>query len=67
MPPGEELVQCASKLDKILDIEMNMGQMLEDIERFLPKDKKIQFYGRSGGIVPSMDEVRNSILEMIRS
>ena len=65
--PDIELEKCARSVKKVLDIEMNTGQMVEDVQRVLPKDKIIKFYGRSGGIVPSMEEVRKTILDMIRS
>ncbi len=45
----------------VLDIEMSMGQMLEDVERVLKGKKPLEFYGRTGGIVPTPNEVKDKI------
>ncbi len=50
----------------VLTVEMSMGQMVEDIERIVANDKPVDFYGRTGGIVPTPDEVKEQIKEMIR-
>jgi 2-oxoglutarate ferredoxin oxidoreductase subunit alpha len=44
-----------------------MGQMLEDVERIVCGVKPIQFFGRTGGIVPTPDEVKVKIKDLIRS
>lgn len=52
---------------EILTIEMSMGQMVEDIERYVAGSKPVKFYGRTGGVVPTPDEVKEQIKEMIRT
>ena len=44
-----------------MTIEMSMGQMVEDVERIVGRDKPVKFFGRTGGIVPSPEEVMEQI------
>lgn len=46
---------------KFLVVEMNYGQMLEDIKLALSDDNTIVFYGEGGGWLPKYDEVVNII------
>jgi len=38
-------------------VEMNMGQMLEDVKLAVGDQTPVFFYGRTGGIVPSTNEI----------
>ena len=40
-----------------MSVEMSMGQMVEDVRCAMGRDKPVYFFGRSGGIVPSPEEV----------
>jgi 2-oxoglutarate ferredoxin oxidoreductase subunit alpha len=53
-------------IESILTVEMSMGQMLEDVQRIIAGAKPIRFFGRTGGIVPTPDEVKEQIKDMIR-
>jgi hypothetical protein len=44
---------------------MSMGQMVEDVERIVGREKPVNFFGRCGGIVPSPDEVINEVKRLI--
>lgn len=48
---------------KILTVEMNMGQMIEDV-RLALGDRRVDFYGRTGGVVPTPEEIFEKIKEM---
>jgi 2-oxoglutarate ferredoxin oxidoreductase subunit alpha len=50
---------------KVLDIEMSMGQMIDDVRLVAEGTRKIEFLGRAGGIVPSPDEVAEKIRELL--
>ncbi len=52
-------------IKSLLVVEMSMGQMIEDVERCLKGQKQIDFYGRTGGIVPSPNEVKDKIREIL--
>ncbi len=64
--PDDALRQAASKAKSVGVVEMSSGQMVEDVERILAGQKKIQFYGRMGGIVPDHEEVAEELLKMIK-
>ncbi|HDQ14637.1 MAG TPA: 3-methyl-2-oxobutanoate dehydrogenase subunit VorB [Sediminispirochaeta sp.] len=55
--PKEELRKAASKAKKVLAVEMSMGQMVEDVQLSLNGEKDVDFYGRSAGMLPDIDEI----------
>ncbi len=61
--PSTSLRALSDRVKKILVVEMSMGQMLEDVQRFVHEDADVRFYGRAGGVVPSPDEVIAKIKE----
>jgi 2-oxoglutarate ferredoxin oxidoreductase subunit alpha len=60
--PYETCRQAAAQARRILDCEMNMGQMLQDIQLAVGHGIPIDFYGTSGGVIPSPEQVREQIL-----
>ena len=61
--PSRPLRALADRLQAVLVVEMNAGQMLEDVRLSVEGKIPVAFYGRMGGIIPSPDEV----LERLRS
>ena len=55
--PTKEIRQLSKKVKGMLVVEMNAGQMIEDVKLSVGCDLKIEHYGRFGGIIPSPDEV----------
>lgn len=55
--PAKALVQAASRVQKVLVVELSNGQMVEDIRLSLNGKVPVDFYGRGGGNVPSTDEL----------
>ncbi len=55
--PEERLEELSRQVSRILVVEMNAGQMLEDVRLAVGKDYPVEFYGRMGGIVPLPDDV----------
>jgi 2-oxoglutarate ferredoxin oxidoreductase subunit alpha len=49
--------EVAPKVKGILDIEMNAGQMVEDVRLAVGDKTRVEFYGRMGGIIAEPDEV----------
>ncbi|MFA6570410.1 MAG: 3-methyl-2-oxobutanoate dehydrogenase subunit VorB [Bacteroidota bacterium] len=49
--------EVAGKIKGILDVEMNAGQMVEDVMLATEGKTKVEFYGRMGGIIPSPEEI----------
>ncbi|KAA3645434.1 MAG: 3-methyl-2-oxobutanoate dehydrogenase subunit VorB [Chloroflexi bacterium] len=60
--PSERMADLAEKAKAFLVVEMNTGQMLDDVRLAVSGKAPIEFYGRLGGVVPFPDE----ILEQIR-
>jgi len=59
--PYEELKEAAANAKKVFVFEMNMGQMLEDVKLAIENSAKIEFYGRTGGGIPTSEELLNFI------
>ncbi|OQY00505.1 MAG: 3-methyl-2-oxobutanoate dehydrogenase subunit VorB [Desulfobacteraceae bacterium 4572_130] len=57
---------CKKSCKKVVSIEMNMGQMLEDIERCVKGKKEVSWYGKCGGDVPTPEEIINHIKLLLK-
>jgi len=59
--PFKVLSDLAEQVKALLVVEMNNGQMLEDVRLAVANRKPIAFYGRMGGMVPFADDVLQEI------
>lgn len=59
--PTEELNNLAKGKKLVLDIEMNMGQMLEDVKIAVNGEARVDFYGRPAGFYFTPDEIFEQI------
>ena len=50
-----------------LAVEMSMGQMVDDVRLVVNGARPVEFYGRTGGVIPTPDEVLGKIREMAAS
>jgi len=55
--PGEALRQAARNASRVLVVEMNAGQMLEDVRLALGERLPVEFYGRMGAMVVEEEEI----------
>ena len=55
--PVKELNEAAKNAKKLLSVEMSMGQMIDDIKLAINCSKPVEFYGRTGGIIPNPAEI----------
>ena len=62
--PYEALNQLADKTKLFLTVEMNAGQMLEDVKLAINGKAQVEFIGRMGGIIPTPEEILNKIEEI---
>lgn len=64
--PSEELrkVAAAPGVKAVLDVELNAGQMLEDVKLAINGEKHVDFYGRYGSHMPSSEEISEKIRQM---
>jgi 2-oxoglutarate ferredoxin oxidoreductase subunit alpha len=66
--PEKEFAAIADqeKVKFFLSVEMNTGQMVEDVKLAVCGKKPVNFYGRQGGIVPTPDEILGVIKEHLK-
>jgi len=62
--PEEPLTRLAETARQFLVVEMNAGQMMEDVRLAVNGKAPVKFYGRMGGMVPLPDEVLDEIRRM---
>lgn len=63
--PSKKLAELSGKVKGILSVEMNAGQMVEDIRLIVGQNQKVAHFGRLGGIMPSPDEVIQALQQKI--
>ena len=61
--PKKPLMAAAEKVKSFLCVELNMGQMKEDVELAIRCKKPVDLCCRVGGMIPSPDEVLAKILK----
>jgi len=59
--PSKRLAELSSKVGSVLTVEMNAGQMLEDVRLAVEGRCPVHFKGRMGGMIPSPEEVLEAI------
>ena len=55
--PLEKIREVSKRTKHFLVFEMNMGQMIEDVQLALEGAGEVSFYGRTGGVIPTPNEV----------
>jgi len=60
--PKEALRKAAGKVKSFLTVELNMGQMNEDVKLAIGCTKPVNMCNRVGGMIPSTDEVVEAIM-----
>src|SRR5512140_1018336 len=50
--PGAEIKRLSERVEGLLVVEMNAGQMLDDVRLAVGGRKPVEFYGRLGGVMP---------------
>jgi 2-oxoisovalerate ferredoxin oxidoreductase alpha subunit len=65
--PTEALQRAAARAQKVLVVELSNGQMVEDVRLALQGKVPVEFYGRTGGNVPSVEEILAQVLVHVTS
>lgn len=63
--PAKAIAEISKKVKGMLVVEMNAGQMIEDVRLSLDSPQKVEHYGRFGGIIPAPDEVVSALEQQI--
>ena len=61
--PSDALKEAAAKVQKVVVVELSNGQMLEDVRLALDGKVPVEFYGRVGGNVPSVEELHDQVMQ----
>lgn len=61
--PYEVIAQLSGKLKGVLSVELNTGQMVEDVRLAVNGKVPVEHYGRFGGVIHSPEDVINAFEE----
>jgi len=64
--PYAALRALANRVDAILTVEMNAGQMVEDVRLAVAERAETPFYGELGGLVPSPKDILREVKRYAR-
>lgn len=63
----KEINELADKNAKLfVGFELSNGQMVDDVSLALEGKRPVEFYGRMGGVVPSLEEVEEKMTEFFK-
>ncbi len=60
--PSKPLAEYAAKCRFVQVVELSTGQMVEDVKLTVGNFAPVEFYGRAGGNVPSVEEIHTQLL-----
>ena len=63
--PSKQLKEAAKNVKGILSVEMNAGQMIEDVKLATECRVKTEHYGRNGGMIPDPNEILEALKKQI--
>lgn len=63
--PSNRIHTLCKQVRAVLTVEMNAGQMYEDVRLAANGVVPVEFYGRMGGIIPSPEEVYERLKRMV--
>lgn len=64
--PKQELNRLVPQMKSIMSVELNAGQMVEDVRLVVNGRVPVNFYGRMGGMVPSPEEIFEAFVKSIK-
>lgn len=59
--PTQAIRNLIPKVKGFMAVEMSAGQMVEDVRLAVEGARKVEFYGRLGGIIPTPDEIVSAL------
>ncbi|MBR4504018.1 MAG: 3-methyl-2-oxobutanoate dehydrogenase subunit VorB [Candidatus Methanomethylophilaceae archaeon] len=62
--PEKYLAKHAGHAKVFLSVEMSMGQMVDDVKLAIKCSKPVEFFGRTGGVIPTPKEVFEQIVKL---
>lgn len=64
--PYKRLEELASQVKMMLSMELNSGQMVEDVRLAVKGKVPVEFYGRMGGMMPTPEEIVQHLETLIQ-
>jgi 2-oxoglutarate/2-oxoacid ferredoxin oxidoreductase subunit alpha len=61
--PADALSRAIFSAKRVLDVEMNMGQMLVDVQLAAKGRVEVDFLGKCGGLTPSIEDIVDAVIE----
>jgi len=62
--PAKELKAVAKNAKELLSVEMNAGQMIEDVRLAIDCSIPVKHFGRFGGVIHAPEEILNAIIQV---
>jgi 2-oxoglutarate ferredoxin oxidoreductase subunit alpha len=62
--PDQVIAHAAKRVERILVVEMNLGQMVEDVRLAVNGKADVSFFGRPGGAVISVEDVVDALRDV---
>jgi 2-oxoglutarate ferredoxin oxidoreductase subunit alpha len=63
--PSARLNKIADSAGRFLTVELNMGQMIDDVKLAVEHKKPVDFFGRTGGMMPAPDEIYGAAMKAL--
>ncbi|OGW36384.1 MAG: 3-methyl-2-oxobutanoate dehydrogenase subunit VorB [Nitrospirae bacterium RBG_13_39_12] len=63
--PEKEIFMLSGKKRRFITVEMNAGQMVEDVKLAVNGRSEVLFYGRPGGAIMTPEEVQEKIMQLL--
>ena len=63
--PTQALFEAARSVSHILVVELSNGQMVEDVRLAMNGKVPVEFYGRTGGKVPTVQEIQSQLMQRV--
>ena len=61
----KQIAEMARKTNGVLVVEINAGQMVDDVRLAVNGEERVEHFGRLGGIVPEPEEIVNVLKEKL--
>ncbi|MCH5192482.1 MAG: 3-methyl-2-oxobutanoate dehydrogenase subunit VorB [Oscillospiraceae bacterium] len=63
--PVKQMNEGTKNAKAVLCVEMSMGQMIDDVKLAINCSKPVEFFGRTGGVIPKPSEVLEEIKKYV--
>lgn len=60
--PEKPFIETRDKVKAYISVEMSAGQMIEDVRLTVNGHAPVEFFGRTGGVVPTQEEIYEKIM-----